>query len=135
MLELRDGTRKSWQASLTHTGVHTTHTKWLVHSWSTFGAKTNRGQHRHTRLTMARTWGKPPPSPLYYTLWLATEPTSKWLSWGSRVGVPKSRQLGLPQFWSPITLQADLRLRCSLSKVIALIEGFLMICRMSSAAK
>ncbi len=61
MLELQDGTRKSWQASLTHTGLHTTHTKWLVHSWSTLGAKTSHGQHGHIRLTTARTWGKPPP--------------------------------------------------------------------------
>jgi hypothetical protein len=27
---------------------------------------------------MARTWGKPPPSPLYYSLWLSTGATSKW---------------------------------------------------------
>jgi hypothetical protein len=27
---------------------------------------------RLIRLTMAQTWGKPPPSPLYYTLCLAT---------------------------------------------------------------
>ncbi len=63
VLELRDGTRTSWQASLTHTGLHTTHTRWLIHSWSTFGAKTSHGQHRHTRLTTARTCRKPPPSP------------------------------------------------------------------------
>ncbi len=31
-----------------------------------------------TRLTMARTWGKPPPSPLQYTLRLSMKPTSKW---------------------------------------------------------
>ncbi len=28
------------------------------------------------------------------------------------MGVPKSRKLGLPRLWSPITLQADLWLRC-----------------------
>ncbi len=48
MLELQDGTKKNGQASLTHTGLHTTHTKWLVHSWSTLGARTNHGQHGHT---------------------------------------------------------------------------------------
>jgi hypothetical protein len=31
-----------------------------------------------TRLTMAWTWGKPPPSPLSYILCLPTRPTSKW---------------------------------------------------------
>jgi len=50
-----------------------------VHSLSTFGAKTSHKQLRHTRLTTAQTWGKPPPSPLGYTLWLPTGPTSKWL--------------------------------------------------------
>ncbi len=33
----------------------------------------------HTKLTTSRTWGKPPPSPLYYTLRLSTGVTSKWL--------------------------------------------------------
>jgi len=65
VLELWDGTRKSWQASLTQTGLHTAHTKWLVHSWNTFGARTSHKQHRHIRLTTARTWGKPLPSPPY----------------------------------------------------------------------
>jgi hypothetical protein len=39
-----------------------------------------------------------------------------FLSRDSRVGVSKSRQLGLPQLWSPITLRADLGLRCSLKQ-------------------
>ncbi len=58
------GTRKNWKASLTHTGLHKTNTRWLVRSWNTFGARMNHGQLGHTRLTTARTWGKPPPSPL-----------------------------------------------------------------------
>jgi hypothetical protein len=99
---------------LTHTGLHTTHTKWLVHSWSTFGARTSHEQHGHTRLTMARTWGKPPPSPLYYTLCLSTGPASKWLFFPGRV--PKSRQRGLPGLWSPITLRAGLGSKCGLKK-------------------
>jgi hypothetical protein len=36
------------------------------------------GKLELTRLTMARTGGKPPPSPLYYTLCLSARPTSKW---------------------------------------------------------
>jgi hypothetical protein len=64
VLEIRDGTRKNWQAWITHTNVHKTNTRWLVHSWSTFGVKMSHGQLGFTRLTMARTWGKPPPSPL-----------------------------------------------------------------------
>jgi len=39
-----------------------------------------------------------------------------FLSRDSWVGVSKSRQLGLPRFWSPITLRADLRLRCGLKQ-------------------
>jgi hypothetical protein len=39
-----------------------------------------------------------------------------FLSRDSRVGVPKSRQMGLPRLWSPITLRADLKLTCSLKQ-------------------
>jgi hypothetical protein len=39
-------------------------TSWLVHSQSIFGAKMNHMQLGFTKLTMARTWEKPPPSPL-----------------------------------------------------------------------
>ncbi len=31
-----------------------------------------------TKFTTTRTWGKPPPSPLYYILWLAMGLASKW---------------------------------------------------------
>jgi hypothetical protein len=56
---------RSWNLEpLLSVVLHITHTKWLVQSWSTLGARTNHGQHGHTRLTTARTWGKPPPSPL-----------------------------------------------------------------------
>ncbi len=59
--------------------LHKTNTRWLVHSWSTFGARTSHKQLGFTRLTMAQTWGKPPPSPLQCTLCLFTGATSKWL--------------------------------------------------------
>jgi len=62
------------------------------------------GKHGLTRLTTAQTWGKPPPSSLYYTLCLATGPTPKCHF------VMKFPQLGLSQFWGPITLCANLRL-------------------------
>jgi len=39
-----------------------------------------------------------------------------YFSRDSRVGVPKSRQMGLPRLWSPITLRADLRLQCGLKQ-------------------
>jgi len=34
----------------------------------------------------------------------------------SRVGVPKSRQMGFPRLWSPITLRSDLGSQCSLKQ-------------------
>jgi hypothetical protein len=64
MVELCDGTRKNWQASITHTDLHKTNTKWLVHSWSTFGARMNHMQLGFTKFTTTQTWGKSAPSPL-----------------------------------------------------------------------
>ncbi len=43
-VELQDGTRKNWQASTTHTNLHKTNTRWLVHSWSTFGVTMSHEQ-------------------------------------------------------------------------------------------
>jgi hypothetical protein len=105
VLELRDGTRKRWQALLTHTGLHTTHTKWLMHSWSTFGARTSHGQHGHTRLTTARTWGNPPPSPFYNILCSSTRrlhPNGSF-SRDSWDGVPKLPRVRVPDLWELIT--------------------------------
>jgi hypothetical protein len=44
VLEFQDGIRKIRQASITHTNLHKTNTGWLMHSWSTFGAKTSHVQ-------------------------------------------------------------------------------------------
>ncbi len=102
----------------THTGLHTIHTKWLVHSWSTFGARTSHGQHGHTRLTTARTWGEATTFPLIvYSVTLhGAHIQMAFLSRDSRAGVPKSRPTGLPGLWSPITLRADLGLKCGLKQ-------------------
>ncbi len=75
------------------------------------------GKFELTRFTTARTWGKPPPSPLYYTLCLATGPhPNVILSRDSQVGVPKFPQFGLPRLWGSITLRANLRLRWGLKQ-------------------
>jgi hypothetical protein len=99
-------------------GLHTTHTRWLVHGWSTFGARTSHGQHGHTRVTTAWTWGKPPPSPLivYSAPLHGGYIPMAFLSRDSCVGVSKSCQLGLPQLWSRITLQAYLGSKCTLKQ-------------------
>jgi len=39
-----------------------------------------------------------------------------YFSRDSRVGVPKSRQMGLPGLWSPITLRENLESQCSLKQ-------------------
>ncbi len=39
-----------------------------------------------------------------------------YFSRDSRLGVPKSRQMGLPGLWSPITLREDLRSQCGLKQ-------------------
>ncbi len=65
------------------------------------------GKHGLTRLTMAQTWGKPSPSPFKYTMCLAMGLVPKCHF------VPK---LGLPLFWGPITLCANLQLRQGLKQ-------------------
>jgi hypothetical protein len=92
-----------------------------VHSWSTFGARTRHGQHGHTRLTTARTWGSHHLPP--YSI-LCASPRGQHrngfslpgLPWDSHAGVPKSRQLGLPGLWGRRTSCAKLRSQCSLKQ-------------------
>jgi len=54
-----------------------------------------------TRLTTARTRGKPPPSPIYYSLCISATPTSEWLF---LLGLPR-RSLETISVWTPRTLQ------------------------------
>jgi hypothetical protein len=82
--------------------LHKTNTKWLVHSWSTFGAKTSHEQLGLTRFTMTQTWVKPPPSPLKYILCLSMRPTSKW---HFVLGL-LNRNPEIPRVGTPMTLGA-----------------------------
>jgi hypothetical protein len=111
VLELRDGTRRNWQASITYMDLHKTNTKWLVHNWNTSGVRTSHEQLKHTRLTTARTWGSHH-LPLYSIL--CTSPQGPhpngFLSWDSQVGVPKFPHMGLLRFWRHITWHENLRL-------------------------
>jgi hypothetical protein len=86
--------------------------RWLVHNWSTFGAKMSHGKtwaHKsHHGLDL---WGSHH-LPLYIILC-----ASPWgphpngiLSWDSQMGISKFPKLGLPWLWGPITLCVDLRL-------------------------
>ncbi len=56
------------------------------------------------------------PLKLYFVANHETYIQMTFLSHDSRVGVPKLCQRGLPQLWSPITLQSDLGLKCGLKK-------------------
>ncbi len=65
----------------------------------------SHGQHGHTRLTTARTWGKPPPSPLQYSLRHVSGTTSKWFFFpglpGLPAGSPKIPPCGIPGTLEP----------------------------------
>jgi hypothetical protein len=88
-----------------------------MHGWSTFGARTSHGQHEHTRLTTAKNWGKPHLPPYVYSMaGHEVHIQMAFLSRDSRVGVPKSRQLGPLRLWNPITFQVDLKSRCGLKQ-------------------
>ncbi len=71
------GLGRSISNSITHTDLHKPNTSWLVRSWSPLVHERTTNKHRFTRLTTARTWKKPPPSPLRYSLCLATRPAPK----------------------------------------------------------
>jgi hypothetical protein len=100
-----DGTRKNDKHLNTHINCTNETTSWLVHSWNFLVLGQAMSNLRFTRLTTARTWGKPPSSPLLYTLCLSTRPTSRW-----------HFVMGLPRLWGPITLCADLWLKWSLKQ-------------------
>jgi hypothetical protein len=66
-----------------------------------------------TRLTTARIRGKPPHSPIYYSLRLSATPTFEWLFVR---GVPKLSRFRLPRLCKFITFCSDLRLKWGLKQ-------------------
>jgi hypothetical protein len=101
-----------WQASTTHMDLHKTNTRWLVHSWSTFGVKTSHGQldsQDSPRLRLGGSHHLPPFNILCASSW-GPHPNGI-LSRDSQMGVPKLPKLGLSRLWGPITLHANLKLR------------------------
>ncbi len=98
MLELWDGNMKNDKQSIIHMDMHKT--KQQV-GYYIVGAllvlKRAMCKLKFIKLIMAWTWGKPPPSPLYYIFCMATRPTPKWhfvlklLS-----GSPKIPKVGTP---------------------------------------
>jgi len=75
------------------------------------------GKHKLTRLTMAWTWGKPPPPPyIILCSWPQGHHPNGILSRDSQVGVLKFLKLGLSRLWRPITLCENLRWRWGLKQ-------------------
>ncbi len=128
VMELRDGTRKNWQASITHKDLHKTNTRWLVHSWNTFGAKMSHEQTRTHKSHHSSDLGEATTFPLivYFAPLHGGHIQMVFFPSGS----PEIPQLGLPRLWGPITLRANLQLQ---SKVIALVKSFPTICHTLSA--
>ncbi len=118
MLELWDGTRKNdKQSSYSLESTSNQPTRWLVLCWNTFGARTSHGRFWTHKTHHGPTWGKPPPSPIWYTLHLFARPTSKWLFVpGLLKGSPETARLDLLQLCGAIISCSDLRSGRSLKK-------------------
>jgi hypothetical protein len=123
VLEFRDGTKKNWQASIIHMNLHKTKMGWLVHSWTTFVARTSHGQpwihkaHYSPDLWEATTFpheGKVYFAPLHGGhIQMAFCPrTPKWES--------RNSHLELPRLWGRITSCLDFRLQWSLKQSCSL---------------
>ncbi len=102
MLKLRDETRKSDKLLVTHSNLHQTNQQVSQITFqSTFSARIS-----HERLWTHKTHhgpdlGKPPPSPIYYSLRLSAAPTSEWLF---VLGFPR-RSPEITMVWTPAILR------------------------------
>jgi hypothetical protein len=118
VLEFQDGSRKNSQASITHLNLQKPNTRRLVHSWSTFGARTSHGQPQtlktHHGPNLGETTTFPP-----YSILCSSSPgphPNGFLSEDFQMGIPKFPQLGFPRFWRQITWHADLWLQWGLKQ-------------------
>jgi hypothetical protein len=88
-----------------------------MRNWSPLVHGRTTSKHELTRLTTARTWGKPPPSPLYYTLCLATGLAPKChFVLGTPNESPEIPTIGIPTTLGAHNLCANLRLRWGLKQ-------------------
>ncbi len=92
-------------------------TSYLVHSWNIFDALTNHG-HTQTHKTYHGPYlGKPPLSPLYYSLQSTMGATPKWHFFqDSKLIVLKFPKIGNPTTLELIIFYVDLLLRWGLKK-------------------
>jgi hypothetical protein len=121
---------ENWQAlTHSHKPAQNQTTSWLVHSWSTFGARTIHGQTRTHKTHHGLDLGEATTFPLivyYVPLYEAHIQMAFY---------QKLAKLGLSQLWSPITLRIDLQLRWSLKQNYSLVEKFPMVCHTPLAHK
>ncbi len=97
VLNFKMGLGRLTSNPLTHTDLHKPSNKLVSVRWSTLVHERTKGKHGLTKLTTARTWGKSPPSPLQYTLCLATGLTPKChFVPGLPSGNPKIPKVGTP---------------------------------------
>ncbi len=108
---------------ITHSNLHQTNTpvgQYYVGAPLVLGQAT--GNFGLTRLTMARTRGKPPPSPIQYILHLSVKATSKWLFVsGLPKGSPETTKVETPTtlrgynfvFRLPIGTRSEAKLQLS----------------------
>jgi hypothetical protein len=88
-------------------------TSWLVHSWSTFGARTNHKQtqthktHHGSNLKEATTF----PLIIFFVLDHGASTQMSFCPGIPKLVILKFSKLGLSQLWRPITLCANLQLR------------------------
>ncbi len=121
VLEFQDGTRRSWEASFTHTSLHKTHTKptqggqCIVETLLVLGQTTNNTNTQDSpQPELGGSHHLPPYSILYG--WPQSPHSNGFLSRDSQMGVLKSPKLGLPRLWNPIILLANLWSRCNLKQ-------------------
>jgi hypothetical protein len=101
--------------------LHKTNTRWLMHSWNTFGTRTNHGQPKATSDSQDSPWpelGGSHHLPLYSILYASPRGShpNRFLSRDSQMGVPEFLNSRLSQFWGFITFFTDLRLRWGLNQ-------------------
>jgi hypothetical protein len=89
-----------------------------MQSWSTFGARTSRGQTHTHKTHHSPDLGETTTFPLilFFVFGHRACTQMSFCPETPKLGVLKFLKLGLPQLWSPITLCVNFRLRCSLKK-------------------
>jgi hypothetical protein len=131
MLQLWDVDYDEWQASQLFTQTYTNQiTSWLVRNWNTFGVETN---HEHTRTHKTHhgpDLGEATTFPLivFFVISHGGYIQMSFCLGTFKLEVSKFFKFGLSWLWRPILFFSNLRLRWGLSKVVAFVKNFPVIC-------